>query len=383
MDGFCGAIVAGIGFVAADAAAADRGDAAERECRRAAEDSERGTSDSRDGLIRCAESCFRTARSAHLCAHDIAPVCAPALRVGRCPVPPWWRSPASSPPRSRSSSSAPATSWSTRSSARGCARGSSSSTSPAARTPGGAGRPAASARCWRGTGLLFALTSLNAFVVAARVHARPRRLRGRDVRARLRLPVLPARPARLASRPAASSAPSAPCSPRSGCSCWRWRRSCRRAGRSRRAPATCPENALRVIDGAAEAGRALGDVANAITVASFVAVTGLLLAADAGIGSAGPAHAGAARSSRWARCSCRSRRTPSRARSPTRRPPVASAAVAVTVLSGAGRDPRRPGPGPPVRRPPPREPRRRRGRHAGDRRGRRSASSATRSATRR
>jgi signal transduction histidine kinase len=41
--------------------------------------------------------------------------------------------------------------------------------------------------------------------------------------------------------------------------------------------AACPENPLRVIDGAADAGRLLGDLANVVTVASFVAVTALLL----------------------------------------------------------------------------------------------------------
>ena len=39
----------------------------------------------------------------------------------------------------------------------------------------------------------------------------------------------------------------------------------------------CPHNALRVIDGAAEAGRVMGVVANIVTVVSFVAATALLL----------------------------------------------------------------------------------------------------------
>ena len=41
--------------------------------------------------------------------------------------------------------------------------------------------------------------------------------------------------------------------------------------------AVCPHNALRVFDGAAEAGRVAGVVANAVTVGSFLAVTVLLL----------------------------------------------------------------------------------------------------------
>jgi signal transduction histidine kinase len=39
----------------------------------------------------------------------------------------------------------------------------------------------------------------------------------------------------------------------------------------------CPENALRIADGAAGAGRALSDVAGVITISAFVAVAGLLL----------------------------------------------------------------------------------------------------------
>src|SRR3954468_8473065 len=42
--------------------------------------------------------------------------------------------------------------------------------------------------------------------------------------------------------------------------------------------ATCPPNALQVFTGAEDAGRLLGDAANAVTVASLVAVAGLLLA---------------------------------------------------------------------------------------------------------
>jgi signal transduction histidine kinase len=41
--------------------------------------------------------------------------------------------------------------------------------------------------------------------------------------------------------------------------------------------AACPENALQVFEGAEAFGQILGDAANAVTVASFVAVTGLLL----------------------------------------------------------------------------------------------------------
>src|SRR4051794_11611144 len=41
--------------------------------------------------------------------------------------------------------------------------------------------------------------------------------------------------------------------------------------------ATCPANALQLFSGAEATGRVLGDLANAVTVASFVAVTGLLL----------------------------------------------------------------------------------------------------------
>jgi signal transduction histidine kinase len=41
--------------------------------------------------------------------------------------------------------------------------------------------------------------------------------------------------------------------------------------------AACPHNALRVVDGAAQAGRVAGVVANAVTVASFLGVTVLLL----------------------------------------------------------------------------------------------------------
>ena len=47
--------------------------------------------------------------------------------------------------------------------------------------------------------------------------------------------------------------------------------------------AACPANAVQVFSGAETAGRLLGDVANAVTVASFVAVTAMLLARMAGI----------------------------------------------------------------------------------------------------
>ena len=55
-----------------------------------------------------------------------------------------------------------ATSCSIRRSAPPCARRSCSPTWPAARTPGGAARPAASGPLFAAAGLLFALTSLNA-----------------------------------------------------------------------------------------------------------------------------------------------------------------------------------------------------------------------------
>ena len=78
--------------------------------------------------------------------------------------------------------------------------------------------------------------------------------------------------------------------------------------------------------GAPEAGRLLGDVANAVTVASFVAVTGPAARADARVRRRPSAARSRRCSSRWPRSSRHWRRTPSPGKSrtlarPSRAPP--------------------------------------------------------------
>ena len=118
-----------------------------------------------------------------------------------------------------------------------------------------------------------------------------------------------------------------------GCSCWLLAEELPPSGPFAACAAACPRERVAAVRRGAEApGGVLGDVANAVTVASFVAVTGLLLAAHARVRSRGPPHAHAARSSRWPRSSCRWRPTRIAREVSDARPPVASAAVAVTVL---------------------------------------------------
>ena len=165
---------------------------------------------------------------AHVCAHDSATVCAPTLRVGSrrlLPRPPWPRSPHprlgstpervrarrvrcwSRPPerrprRSRSPSSTAARSSSSRGSARGRGARSCSPPWPWVPTPGGGVPGSGFGPLFAATGLLVALTSLNALAAPLAFTLGRVVVRGDDVRHRRRLPQFPARAPRVRAGPA-------------------------------------------------------------------------------------------------------------------------------------------------------------------------------------
>ena len=136
--------------------------------------------------------------------------------------------------------------------------------------------------------------------------------------------------------------------------------------------AACPHNALRVVDGAAEAGRVAGDVANAVTIGVVRRRHRALARAHARVRPRGPPDADAAvrRDGRAARVA---RGLHDRARGLRRSPGRAERRRRGDGPARARGDRGRPDPRPDVRRPPARQPRRRRRRHAGDRRGRGAA----------
>ena len=148
-------------------------------------------------------------------------------------------------------------------------------------------RAAASGRCSPPTGLLFALTSLNGFAAPLAFTL------GRVLYAAVMFALVyvflcfPGDRLGLARATGASS----PAWPWSTVVVWvvvlALAVRLPTTGPFSECAAACPHNALRVVDGAAEAGRVAGVVANAVTVASFLAVTVLLPVRLRGTGRAG------------------------------------------------------------------------------------------------